>query len=528
MISTILEGGTIYDGSGAAPYVTDIALVDDRIALIGDLRERDAVRRISCSGKALAPGFIDVHSHSDVLWLVDGRCAGKVRQGVTTEIGGNCGSSPAPVRGLRASAHTFNGHFDIAGEWTTTDEFLALVERGGVALNVATLVGLGSTRECVAGFSDQRLNADELREQAGLVREAIEQGALGVSSGLIYPPSRYADVDELVALCEAARAAGGPLYASHLRDEGDDLIASVEEAIAIGRRAEVTVQCSHHKAAWKRNWGKVHRTLELMDAARDRGARIYADVYPYIAMWTELATILPDEVRSGGPQATLQRLRDPKFAAALAVQLELRYGESWHDMQIATPASDRNAEIAGMRLDDVARTRRIGSAATAIQLMVEEQLEIDAIFFAMSEADVATVLSAAFTAVGSDASARAVDGPTARGVPHPRTFGCFPRVFSRYVRRLGVLSSAEAIRRMTSLPAEIFGLRDRGRIVPDVYADLVVFDEAGVTDMATYEQPYAYPAGISHVFVNGRAVIADGVQTRERPGRVLRRGAVPA
>lgn len=528
MLSTIFEGARIYDGNGSAPYVTDVAVVDDRIAVIGDLSERDALERIPCAGLALAPGFIDVHSHSDVLWLVDPRCEGKIRQGVTTEIGGNCGASPAPLWGKRTTPNTFNGTYDVSAEWATFDDFMRLVERSGVALNVASLVGLGSTRECVAGASEARLDAAELREQIRLVRETIEQGALGVSSGLIYQPGMYADRDELVALARAARDAGGAIYASHVRDEGDRLVAAIEEAIDIGESAEVAVQCSHHKAAWKRNWGRVQKTLELIDAARDRGLAIHTDAYPYIAMWTGLDTLLPDEARAGGAAATLARLRNSKSATLIAMQLELRNADTWHDMQIATVRSERNARLAGMRIDDIARHWGMRPAAAVIRLLSEEELGVDTIFFAMDERDVASVLSAGFTCIGSDASARAVEGPTAQGVPHPRTFGCFPRVFSRYVRRLGVLTVAEAVRRMTSLPADVFGLRDRGRIETGRYADLVVFDEVTITDTATYEQPYAYPYGIRHVVVNGAAVLRNGERTSARSGRVLRGGGVPA
>ena len=525
MLTTILEGIRIYDGAGTAPFVTDLAIAGDRIALIGDLRERDALARVSCSGLSLAPGFIDVHSHSDELWLADGRALGKIHQGVTTEIGGNCGTSAAPLRGYaleRKKRHA--AAFGVDVEWTNLDEFFTLIEREGVALNVASLVGLGTTRACVTGASERRLDDAELETQARLVIEAIEHGALGVSSGLIYEPSRYADMRELTRLSAAARDAGAARYVSHLRDEGDGLLDAVTEALAVGVNADVAVQCSHHKAAWKRNWGKVHASLELIDRARARGERVFADVYPYVAMWTDLATILPEGVRRGGPEATLTRLRDEEATPAIALGLNLRYAESWHDILVTDVRSERNADVAGLRIDDVARRWRLSPARAVIRLLDEEELDVECAFFVMSEDDVATVLSADFVCVGSDASARALTGVTARGIPHPRTFGCFPRVFGRFVRQRGTLETTEAIRRMTSLPADIFGIVDRGRIAPGRYADLVVFDEKTIVDRATYEQPYAYPDGIVHVYVNGRAAIASGEATRERAGRVLRGG----
>jgi len=503
LISTVLENAAIVDGMGRSSYTTDVGIVDDRIVLIGDLRERDAAARIDCTGKTLSPGFIDVHSHSDELWLQLPRCDGKIAQGVTTEIGGNCGTSLEPAQ---------------------LDETFHEIERNGVALNVATLVGLGTTRRAVAGEADRPLERDELEAQARLVREGCERGALGVSSGLIYPPSMYADTAELARMAQAARDAGAPRYVTHLRSEGDDLLDAVAEAIDVGRRAEVLVQCSHHKAAGKKNWGKVHQSLELIDAARMRGIDVSCDAYPYVASWTDLATILPAHARAGGVDATLARLADPRASVAIAMELQLRHGEEWHDMLVTDVASAKNADLAGMRVDEIARAWHLSPAAAAIRLLREERLEIGAVFFKMCEEDVATVLSSEFCSIGSDASVRALSGPTARGVPHPRTFGTFPRVFARFVRRRKTLDLLEAVRRMTSLPAGVFDLHERGSIAVGKYADIVVFDAERIGDTATYEQPYQFPVGIEHVFVNGRAVLLHGRFTSERPGRVLRHG----
>lgn len=511
MLSTVLRNAAILDGTGRPAYTTDIGLSGDRIALIGDLSDREAVEYIDCAGKTLAPGFIDVHSHSDELWLALPGCDGKIAQGVTTEIGGNCGTSVVPSA-------------DTNAQWRSLDEFLGMVERNGVALNVATLVGLGSTRRVVAGDSERRLERHEIAAQAALVRDACEQGALGVSSGLIYPPSRYADTEELAAMAAAARDAGAPRYASHLRDEGDGVLEAVEEALEIGRRAEVIVECSHHKAAGKRNWGKVHATLARMDAARTGGLGVYCDVYPYVASWTDLATLLPPQSRYGGLEETLARLADPQAADAIALYLNLRNADTWHDILITETRSEQNADLAGLRMDEIARRWYLTPARAAIRLLLEERLDVSAAFFTMNEDDVATVLSAEFCCVGSDASIRALHGPTARGVPHPRTFGTFPRIFGRFVRQRRTLDLPEAVRRMTSLPAAIFGLRDRGTIEPGKFADLVVFDADGICDTATYEAPYSFPAGIEHVFVSGRAVLRGGSLTQERPGRALRGG----
>lgn len=530
MIQTIYERALIYDGLGNPPYVTDLAVVDNDVALIGELSGRDALERVPCDGLALSPGFIDVHSHSDELWLVDPRCLSKITQGVTTEIAGNCGSSVAPLAGdalerKRRDARLYR--LDVA--WQSLDEFFALVTQNGVALNVATLVGLGTTRSCISGPSDRELDVPEQTAQERLVREAVEQGALGVSSGLIYEPSRYANLAELVGCSRAASAAGAPRYVSHIRDEGTDVVAAVEEALAVGAAAGVAVQCSHHKAAGRRNWGKVHRTLEAIGRARASGADVGIDAYPYVASWTELATLLPDAVRRGGAAATLERLRSPEIAAAVALSLNLQRdpalgGDTWHDILITDAGTERNSELAGYRIDELARHWGVSPAQCTIRLLVEEDLNVQCAFFSMSEDDVATVLSADFCSVGSDASARAFAGITARGIPHPRTYGCFPRVFGRFVRGRRTLSIEEAIRRMTSLPATQFGLAGRGTIALGNRADLVVFDPLEIADRATYENPFVAAAGIRHVVVNGRAVIRNGEVTRALPGRVLRNG----
>jgi N-acyl-D-amino-acid deacylase len=525
VIDTIIKGSSIFDGAGGPPIACDLAITNDRIALIGDLSERDARERIDGTGLSLCPGFIDAHSHSDELWLINPRSEGKILQGVTTEIGGNCGSSVAPLRAWAFERkQEILMRYGYEERWNDLDGFFALIERNGVGLNVATLIGLGTTRRGIRADREGRLDPKESDAQCALVRQGIEQGGLGVSSGLIYVPSRYADLDELVACARQASLAGQPRYVSHLRDESDALLAAVDEALEIGRRADVAVQCSHHKVSGKKNWGKVHDSLQMIDAARTSGLSVHADAYPYTAMWTDLATILPQETLFGGRDKTLERLKNPEIAAALVFRLELERASVWNDIMISDGLSERNASLAGLRLDDIARTWNTRPARAALRLLIEERLEPQAVFFSMNEDDLDAVLSASFTCIGSDASARAFSGITAHGVPHPRTYGTFPRVFRRFVRERKTLTFAEAIRRMTSLPADIFGLVDRGRIKVGAYADLVLFDAENIADTATYEKPFSAPNGINAVFVNGKAVVRNGAPTGALPGRPLRHG----
>lgn len=529
MLDTIFEHATIVDGSGLSSYCTDVAIADSRIVLIGDLRDRIARERRPCRGKVLAPGFIDVHSHSDELWLALPACDGKVAQGVTTEVAGNCGTSVAPLSGMALERKRMVARrYNVEPEWHSFDEFFSLVERRGVGLNVASLVGLGTTRSIVAEYSERPLEESALAGQAGLVRAACEEGALGVSSGLIYPPSQYADTQELVAMARSAREAQAPLYASHIRNEGDGVIAAIAEAITIGTQADVAVQCSHHKAQGRKNWGKVHETLAMVERARTNGLAIHTDAYPYVASWTELASILPEDVRLGGPHATVARLCDPPTATAVALKLSMRDPDEWRDILVTSVGSEKNAPLAGMRLSEIAAHWGITPQHAAIRLLREEQLEVEAAFFSMCEDDVSAVFSAGFTCVGSDASVRALQGITAVGIPHPRTFGTFPRVFGRFVRARKTLGLEEAVRRMTALPAQVFRLRDRGKIAIGGYADIVVFDPDHIRDTATYEEPYQFPVGIDHVYVNGTAVLQDGALTGALPGAVLRGGIARA
>ncbi|MFI5388415.1 MAG: amidohydrolase family protein [Candidatus Eremiobacterales bacterium] len=526
MLDVILRGGLIVDGTGTPGYYTDIALKDGRIARIGDCSTADAAERLDCTGLAIAPGFIDMHGHSDEILLVDPLADAKIRQGVTTEVGGNCGASPGPLSQdeFDSRKRSYKDAYGFDLETSTIGGFLDALDSAEPVMNFCTLVGCGETRAAVGGIDDTPLDKDALRRECDLVRDACEQGAIGISSGLIYPPGRFADIAELTALASAARDAGSPLYASHIRSEGRDLVEAVEEALEIGARTGVGVQLSHHKASGKANWGKVHDSLALVERSRTSGNDVVLDQYPYKASSTGLDVILPKDVNVGSADVVLARLADKRYAALVAARVELEYADRWNDVMIAAVASEKHRGFEGMTVAQIAQSQQRRPVVVALDLLVQERLQVAAIFFTMCEDDVRTVLSYAHTSIGSDASVRSVGGITARGKPHPRAFGTFPRIFKRYVRDSRLLTLEEAVRRATRLPATRLGLRDRGELREGWHADIVAFDPATLSDMSTYEDPYRYPVGLSHVFVNGVAVVRDGLSTGSKGGRVLRRG----
>jgi len=526
VLDFILTGGLIVDGTGKPGFVTDVAIAGDVIARVGDCSELAARERVGCAGAVVAPGFIDMHGHSDEVLLVNPLASSKLRQGITTEVGGNCGTSPAPLshREQVDRALRLQTRHGLELSWTDFDGFFAALERAGCALNFCCLVGLGNTRDAVDGISPRPLDAGALERECSLVREACAQGAIGVSSGLMYPPGCFADAEELTALARAAGDAGGAFYATHLRSEGDQLEAAVEEALAVGRRAEASVQFSHHKAAGQKNWGKVHRTLALIDKAKSRGMDVGLDQYPYKASSTGLDAILPEDVKAGTRDDVIARLADARYAAALAARLEFEWGGRWNDIVISTVSTSRNRNVEGRSIAQIAAARGRPPAATVLRMLVEERLDVSAIYFTMCESDVRAVLSYGSTCIGSDAAARATSGPTSAGRPHPRAFGTFPRVFRRYVRETALLTLEEAVRRSTWLPATRLRLRRRGKVAEGWYGDIAVFDPQRIGDTATYVEPLCYPVGVRHVFVNGRPAVRDEATTGEMPGRVLRRG----
>jgi N-acyl-D-amino-acid deacylase len=518
MLDVCIRSATVVDGTGAPPYEADVGLLEDRIAAVGNLRDEPARVNVRAEGLVLAPGFIDMHSHSDESLLRDPRGLSKLLQGITTEVTGNCGLSPAPA--AQASGNFLGSEAPL---FPTMAQYLTDLESRRPAVNVAPLVGHGAVRHAVMGDEDRPATAQEMERQEALVREAMEAGAWGMSTGLIYPPGVYTPTEEIVALSRVMAPYGG-VYFTHLRSEGDHLVEAVQEALTIGAKASVAVQLSHHKAAGRRNWGKTRQTLSLVEEARKRGQDVTLDVYPYTASATSLSALLPPWALAGGTAAALERLRSPEVRARIAREVD----------QVEAPDGYARTRMTGLRLPAYRRWegRTIEEMAQALgqppveallDLLLAEELRPGMIRFGMDEEDVERVLRYPWTMVGTDGTAISPDGPGPRAMVHPRTYGTFPRVLARYVRERGVLTLPEAIHRMTGLAALRLGLMDRGRVAPGAVADLVLFDPQAVRDTATFEDPHRFPEGIVGVWVGGQRAVDAGAFTGVQAGKVLRR-----
>jgi N-acyl-D-amino-acid deacylase len=520
----VLRGAVLYDGTGAAPRVADVALAGDRIIGVGARLQAARAPETDLRGLALAPGFVDIHSHTDLNLLVNPRAESKVRQGVTTEVTGQDGGSIGPwgdaeyqeMRGDHRRRGIDLPFRDVAG-------FFRWMDTEGAAVHVASMIGHGTIRARVVGQQDRPATDAELGRMKDEVRSAVAAGACGFSSGLEYTPGAFGSTAELAELSTALVGTGLP-YASHMRNEDDRLFAAVEEAIQVGRLAGVPVEISHLKAQGKRNGWKAAAVLQAIEQARAAGVEVAFNVYPYVAYSTGLANLFPVSARNGGTDAFLARLRDPVQRAPLevAVRAKIEQLGSWDAVQVTSTGSDALAWARGRRLGELAAERRIEPFALLLQLVTEDRNRAGMVGFGMREEDVERILAHPLAAVCSDGGAWAPYGPLSTGVPHPRTYGTFPRVLGRYVRERKVLPLEAAIHRMTALPARRVGLHDRGTIAPGMRADLVAFDPDTVADRATFERPHQYPVGIPHVWVNGVPVIRDGEHTGARPGRSAR------
>jgi N-acyl-D-amino-acid deacylase len=528
----VLENATLIDGTGSPRRKADVALSGARIADVAerlpDPSKAKARQRLDLNGLVLTPGFIDVHAHGELEPLADTRATGKVLSGVTTEISGNCGISPFPLAGaLREEYERTARDYGWASErlgWHGAEEYFAVLASAGSTINRAFLVGHGSTRAAVNGHA-QRLDEGTWRRFQDEIDAALKAGCVGMSSGLIYSPGCFADTEELVALSRIC-ARHGALYTTHMRSEGNELEDSIRETLRIGRESGARTQISHLKTTYPQNWSKIDWIEKTLHAAKAEGLDFAADRYPYTASATRLDAILPSWVYEGGVEAELRRLEDAATARRMEEEIAKRqpHPTYWSRLMIADAEDvELNAELAGRSLQAVGDGWNVRPFEALRRILIRDRCRSSGIFHSMCEENLERILRWDFVMIGSDAAARDVSGPTKEAKPHPRTFGTFPRVLGHYVRERKLLSLEEAVRRMTSLAADTFHLRDRGRIEAGAWADLVVFNPVTVNDRATFEEPGRFPEGIVRVFVNGKPVAENGQVLQDRPGRVLRR-----
>jgi N-acyl-D-amino-acid deacylase len=526
----LLRGGTVYDGSGEAARVADVAIAGDKVAAIGDLAQASAKLELDVTGLAVAPGFVNMMSWANESLIEDGRSQSDIRQGVTLEVLGE-GSSMGPLSDeMKGQMAERQGDIRYEIAWTTLDEYLRFLETRGVSPNVASFVGAENPREYVIGYDDRPPTRSELEEMKQLVRQAMEEGALGVASSLIYPPGSFAATEELVALASVAAEYDG-LYASHLRSEGEGLLGAVDELIRIAREAKIRAEVYHLKAAGVDNWGLFDQAVASIEAARAEGLHVTADVYTYPASSTGLYVIMPPWVQEGGFETWMDRLREPRTRDRIAREM-LERSDDWENgwLNAGSPENIllvgfRNPDLkhlAGKTLADIAAERGQDPRYVAMDLMVEDQSRIQTVYFTQSEDNLRKALRLPWVSFCSDAASLAPEGVFLQSSTHPRAYGSFARVLGRYARDEKLLTLEEAVRRLAALPAENLKLDRRGRLVEGHFADVVVFDPAKIADHATFEQPHQYATGMVHVLVNGAPVLRDGEHTGAKPGRVVR------
>jgi len=518
----IVAGGRVVDGTGAPWFRADVGVRGDRIVAVGNLEKASAKRRVDAGGKYVAPGFIDMLGQSELNLLVDNRVESKIRQGITTEITGE-GSSAAPMSPVWiAEAKPWLDKYRLTIDWKDLDGYWRRLRKARPTVNLATYVGAAQVRGVVLGLGEAQPDAAQLTRMQQEVETAMRQGAVGVSTGLIYPPGSYATTAELVALAKAAGRNGG-LYASHIRGEDDVVMQALEEAITIGKEAQVPVEIWHLKTSLRKNWGRMKEVVARIERARAEGVDIAANIYPYVAASNGLVATVPGWAQAGGADAMLQRFHDPETRARIVREVKVALErEPPGDILLASCVNPDVKKYMGRRLDDVAKEMGKPPEEALLALVEADRAQGWVVRFWMSEDDVRLAMRQPWVSFVTDNPGQATDGPFAEDLAHPRAFGGMARVLGRYVRDEHVLTLEDAVRKMTSLPARRIRLLDRGIVRPGMAADLVVFDLDRVRDLATFEKPLQYSEGFSHVVVNGWVVLDDGKMTDERPGRPLR------
>jgi N-acyl-D-amino-acid deacylase len=527
----VILNGHIVDGTGSPWYAADVGIRDGRIAAIGRLAGAAAKQTVDARGKIVAPGFIDMLGQSELTVLVEPTLPSKIFQGITTEITGE-GGSAAPLNDAIVQADKVDyDHLKITPDWRTYAQYFARVEKQGIGINMAHFVGATQVRRMVLGDADKQPTAAELDRMKGLVREAMEQGAVGLSTSLQYPPAPYAKTEELIALAGEAAKHGG-VYATHMRSEAGTVLEALDEAIRIGREANIPVEIWHVKAAGKRNWGRMKEIVAKIEAARRAGVDITADTYAYPAWFNSFSAFIPPWAHDGGDEKLLARLKDPQARARIKKDLLSPDDKGWDNEWQEIPGPEavligavQNPELKGIQgktLAEVAALWKLDPIDTIFEILIKDHAFTYVAVFGMSEPDVALAVAQPWVSFNNDSQGTAPAGLLGQEHPHPRAYGTFPRVFRKYVREDTLLSLEEAVRKMTALPAQKMRLADRGVLKAGMWADIVVFDPDQIADKATFAQPNQLSVGMDYVLVNGVPVIAAGKATGAKPGKILR------
>jgi N-acyl-D-amino-acid deacylase len=525
----VLHGGSIYDGSGGKPYLGDVAIDGDRIAYVGPKRDLIGRMAIDVHGEAIAPGFINMLAHPEESLLVDGRALSDLTQGVTLEVMGEFSMGPLNQK-MKELMVARQDDIKFPVTWTTLGEYLEGLERKGIAPNVASFVGAPTVRTYVLGEADVQPTPQQLEQMRGLVHQAMEEGALGLTTMLIYAPATYAKTPELIALAQESARCGG-IYTAHMRSEGDHIESALQETIEIAKASGAPAEIYHLKISGKDNWGKIDKVIATVEQARASGVRITANMYTYTAGATGLDAAMPPWVQDGGLEAWIKRLLDPAIRSKVIAEMRNPHPGTWENLYGAAGPdgilflSFKNPKLkplTGKTLAEVAKARGVSPEDAAIDLVIEDGTRVGVAYFLMSEANVRRQMSLPWVSFGSDEQGDAPEGVFLLSAAHPRAYGNFARVFAKYVREDHALSTEEAVRRLTSLPADNLSLKDRGRLRPGAFADLVVFDPNTIQDHATFEKSHQLSTGVSYVIVNGKLALKDGKATGAATGKVVR------
>ena len=522
----VIKKGILMDGSGGEAREADIAVKEGLIAEIGRIPAESGKRVIDARNLMVCPGFIDAHDHTDAGLLVNPKGESHIRQGITTLVSGNCGSSPFPLSDsvYEKMRHDLKSAYGIDLNWRDINGFFQILEKSGTALNYSSFIGQGTLRGAVVGFQDRHPTPEEMTAMQRILKEGIRNGALGISTGLEYAPGSYAEDEEILDLCRTAAQAGG-LYSTHMRDEGDALLESLKETIKIARKAKIGLQVSHLKCAYPRNWHKTDQALDIITQAGEKGEDIFCDRYPYIAGATSLSSLnFPLWAQQGTTEDFLKRLQDPDLENRFRSFLKKREEKlgSWDKVMISSVATSKNRACEGRTVKECAEASGKDIFVFLRDLLVEENDRVNMVVFMMKEENLKKILSHPLVGVGCDGSVRAPYGPLSRGKPHPRSYGTFPRLFGKYIREEKLLPLSRMIHKVTAVPAARFGFSRRGLVKRGFFADLAVFDFDKIQDKATYQNPHQYPKGISYVLVNGNIVIKEETHTGKLPGKILR------